>query len=91
MDKFIKTVEVFDESTYKENIIDVFEESLNKERIENMYTPQFTQVNLNKESKYKKFVQVLSYKFVEVMKRYKSEMSSMLSGSLREFSLKSSE
>ena len=48
MDDFIKTVEVFDEATCKV-IIEVFEQSLNKERIENMYTPQFTQVNLNKE------------------------------------------
>lgn len=73
MDDFIKTVEVFDEATCKV-IIEVFEQSLNKERIENMLTPQFTQVNLNKEEKYKKFVQVLSYKFVEVLKRYKKEL-----------------
>ncbi len=42
MDKFIKTVEVFDEKTCR-TIIDTYESSKNKERIDNVsYTTVYT-------------------------------------------------
>ena len=70
MDKFIKTVEVFDEKTCR-TIIDLFESS--KERIDNFLTPQFTQVNVNElaEKGYQKFTQLLCYKVLEGLKEYK--------------------
>ena len=46
MDKFIKTVEVFDEKTCQ-SIIDLFEASNIKQRVDNGGLPTFTQVNLN--------------------------------------------
>ena len=39
-------------------------------KIENAGVPNFTQVNINAEGKYGKFVQVLCYKFLEVVKEY---------------------
>ena len=56
MDKFIKTVEVFDEKTCR-TIIDLFESSNAKQRIDNAGLPTFTQVNLNvlAEKGYQKF------------------------------------
>jgi len=73
MDNFIRTCEVFDEITCK-TIIDIFESSENKERVDNFGRPNFTQVNMNAEGKYSKFIQVLCYKFVDVLKQYKENL-----------------
>lgn len=73
MDSFIRTCEVFDEITCK-TLIDIFESSENKERVENFGRPNFTQVNLNAEGKYSKFIQVLCYKFADVLKEYKKHL-----------------
>ena len=75
MDKFIKTVEVFDEKTCR-TIIDLFESSNIKQRVENGGLPTFTQVNLNvlAEKGYQKFTQLLCYKVLEVMKVYKRDL-----------------
>ena len=70
MDEFIKQCETFDSITCQ-SLIDIFEESENKERIENFGRPNFTQVNLSQEKKYRKFAQILSYKFIEVFRSYK--------------------
>ena len=63
MDRFIKTSEVFDDNTCK-SLIGIFEGSSQKMKIENAGVPNFTQVNVNAEGKYGKFVQVLCYKSV---------------------------
>ena len=75
MDKFIKTVEVFDEKTCQ-SIIDLFEASNAKERIDNGGLPTFTQVNLNvlAEKGYQKFTQLLCYKVLEIVKEYKKDL-----------------
>tara|TARA_B100001057_G_scaffold302964_1_gene303185 strand:- start:501 stop:1052 length:552 start_codon:yes stop_codon:yes gene_type:complete len=75
MDKFIKTVEVFDEKTCR-SIIDLFESSAHKQRVDNDGYPTFTQVNLNvlAQKGYQKFTQLLCYKILEVMKVYKTDL-----------------
>mgnify|MGYP001971604540 FL=1 len=75
MDEFIKQCEAFDSITCQ-SLIDIFEESDNKERVDNFGRPNFTQVNLNQEKKYRKFVQILSYKFIEVFRSYKEGLES---------------
>lgn len=75
MDEFIKQCEAFDSVTCQ-SLIDIFEESDNKERVDNFGRPNFTQVNLNQEKKYRKFVQILSYKFIEVFRSYKEGLES---------------
>ena len=72
MDKFVRTCECFDEKTCRV-IIDLFENSQVKERIENAGVPTFTQVNINSSGKADKFMQLLCYKIVEVIKEYKKE------------------
>ncbi len=73
MDKFIKTYEVFDESLCK-SIIETYENCEKKQRVENGGVPDFTQVNLNTAGKFDKFVQLLCYKTVDVIKRYKKDL-----------------
>ena len=73
MDKFIKTYEVFDESLCK-SIIETYENCEKKQRVENGGVPDFTQVNLNTAGKYDKFVQLLGYKTVDVIRRYKKDL-----------------
>ena len=73
MDKFIKTYEHFDESVCK-SLIGIYEASSNKERVDNNHVPTFTQVNLNEEQKFGKFVQLCCYKIVEVIKEYRKEL-----------------
>ena len=75
MDKFIKTVEVFDEKTCR-SIIDLFESSAHKQRVDNDGYPTFTQVNLNvlAQKGYQKFTQLLCYKILAVMKVYKRDL-----------------
>jgi hypothetical protein len=77
MDKFIKTCEAFDESTCR-SLIEIFESSDKKQRVDNDGTPNFTQVNINQEGKFGKFVQVLCYKIVDVVKEYKKELPEYL-------------
>lgn len=73
MDKFIKTCEVFDEKVCK-TLIEIYETSDKKQRVDNNAVPNFTQVNMNAEGKYDKFIQVLCYKFVDVVKQYKKDL-----------------
>tara|TARA_B100000427_G_scaffold250589_1_gene213824 strand:- start:122 stop:667 length:546 start_codon:yes stop_codon:yes gene_type:complete len=73
MDKFVKTYDHFSEDVCK-SLIGIFEASQRKERVENFHMPQFTQVNLNEEEKFGKFVQLCCYKVVEVVKEYKKEL-----------------
>ena len=73
MDKFVRTCECFDEKTCRV-IIDLFENSQVKERIENAGVPTFTQVNINSSGKADKFMQLLCYKIVEVIKEYKKDL-----------------
>ena len=73
MDKFIKTYEVFDESLCK-SIIEIYENCEKKQRVENGGVPDFTQVNLNTAGKFDKFVQLLCYKTVDVIKQYKKDL-----------------
>ena len=69
MDKFIRTYDGFDEKTCK-SIIEIFENSDDKDRVDNGGVPNFTQVNLGASGKYDKFMQLLCYKTVEVLKKY---------------------
>ena len=57
-------------------LIGLFDSSKNKERVENCLTPQCTQVNLNElsDNGYQKFVQLLCYKVLEIVKLYKKEL-----------------
>ena len=73
MDKFVKTYDHFSEDVCK-SLIGIYEASHRKERVENYRMPQFTQVNLNEEEKFGKFVQLCCYKVVEVVKEYKKEL-----------------
>ena len=78
MDKFIKTVEVFDEKTCQ-TIVDLFEASEAKQRIENAGVPTFTQVNINSNGKVDKFMQLICYKIVDVIKEYKKDLPDYVS------------
>jgi len=73
MDKFIRTYDGFDEKTCK-SIIEIFENSDDKDRVDNCGVPNFTQVNLGASGKYDKFMQLLCYKTVEVLKKYKKDL-----------------
>ena len=73
MDKFVRTCECFDEKTCRV-IIDLFENSETKDRIENAGVPTFTQVNINSSGKADKFMQLLCYKIVDVIKEYKKDL-----------------
>ena len=72
MDKFIKTYEVFDE-TLCQSIIEIFETS-QQQRVDNAGVPNFTQVNINSSGKYGKFVKLLCYKTVDILKKYKKDL-----------------
>lgn len=70
---FIRTYSDVLDHTTCQTIIQVFESSDQKERIENDGRPNFTQVNLNNITEINKFVQLLSYRFCDAMRKYKEE------------------
>lgn len=73
MDRFIKLYEDILDSDTCNTIINLFESCDYKERIENDGRPNFTQVNLNQIPEIQKFVQLLSYRFVDAMRKYREE------------------
>tara|TARA_B100000287_G_scaffold407612_1_gene433188 strand:+ start:586 stop:1131 length:546 start_codon:yes stop_codon:yes gene_type:complete len=73
MDKFIKTYDnVVDDKTCHA-IMGIFDSCSSQERVDNDGRPTFTQVNLNSLPDYKTFTQLLTYKFIDIMKDYKKE------------------
>ena len=73
MDKFIRTIELFDENICR-SLIETFESTKDKERVDNSGVPNFTQVNLNASGNVDKFIQLLCYKIVDVVKDYKKDL-----------------